>query len=387
MQEAYEIWEAKLPRNYNDILQFSKSPEFYSTMEKKDIYDILSKGVLLKDDNLWFSIGDNGERNEMITAKMFSFRNRWSHRWRSIQESRFPKVAEMLDVSNLNIRIKIRSQLLPSDLKYSVHLVFKFCGPRKSHAQQMYVNLKYKIGGENLHAYFATWREDGWMMIELCQFSNQNTDTNFEVLLEGCSRCYCDSRAIYIEGIEFQAIDDVKQEKMVKLKEMQQVSESPGEMKRKVYHMEPVKGIVYDLSNVTLFNSRSSAQSRVEWIYKVPRRSVFCIKCFQKTVTGCIVLLLFEIFSTGKAKRLFILDPLAHGYVHDTNRLPQKRTDGWMEVVVSKFNSDSLLIKGHLSGNLKLVSYEGTMSGLIICGLEFRGIDTGQVMKELCLGD
>ncbi|XP_076924016.1 putative serine/threonine-protein kinase PBL28 [Bidens hawaiensis] len=207
-QESYEIWEAKLPRNYKEILQFSKSPEIYTTMVKKDIHDILSKGILLKDDKLWFSIADSGERSEMVASRMFSFRNRWSHRWRSIQESRFPKVAEMLDITNLNILIKIRPQFLPSDVNYSVHLVFKFCCPRKSNAQRMYVNLKYKIGKENSHAYFAMWREDNWMTIELCRYSNLKKDTSFEILLQEFSRCYCDSRAIYIEGIEFRVIDN-----------------------------------------------------------------------------------------------------------------------------------------------------------------------------------
>ncbi|GKD31009.1 hypothetical protein Tco_1241787 [Tanacetum coccineum] len=74
----------------------------------------------------------------------------------------------------------------------------------------MYVDFKYKMGGENLHAYFATWRDDGWMMLELCRFLCYKEDTNFEVLLESFSRCYSGSRTFYVEleGIEFQAIDN-----------------------------------------------------------------------------------------------------------------------------------------------------------------------------------
>ncbi|XP_021979109.1 probable receptor-like protein kinase At5g38990 [Helianthus annuus] len=51
-QEAFEIWEAKLPRNYKEILQSSKCPKTNSTIATKDIYNTLSKGILLKDDNL-----------------------------------------------------------------------------------------------------------------------------------------------------------------------------------------------------------------------------------------------------------------------------------------------------------------------------------------------
>lgn len=59
--------------------------------------------------------------------------------------------------------------------------------------------------------------------------------------------------------------------------------------------------------------------------------------------------------------------------LHDTNQAPQQRPDGWMEVKVWKFNLNHELIKNDsFRVNLKLISYEGTLSGLILCGLEFR---------------
>lgn len=57
--------------------------------------------------------------------------------------------------------------------------------------------------------------------------------------------------------------------------------------------------------------------------------------------------------------------------LHKNNSVPEQREDGWKEVKVWKFNSGQLEY-GHIHLNLKLMSYEGTMSGLIICGLEFR---------------
>ena len=73
----------------------------------------------------------------------------------------------------------------------------------------MYVNLKYKKGKENLHAYFATWKDDKWMMIELYQLFCQKKDTNFDVLIENFSRYHCGNGFIYLEDIEFRVIDDV----------------------------------------------------------------------------------------------------------------------------------------------------------------------------------
>ncbi|KAJ0503372.1 putative phloem protein [Helianthus annuus] len=207
-QEDYEIWEPKLPLDYKEISQVSKNPQIYKRKSKKDLYNMFSKGILLQGDKVWFSLGSNGERNELISAKRFSYKDHLLRKWRYIPDSRFPKVAKMLNISNLNIQIKIRTQYLSPSVNYKVHLIFRFSGPRKSQAKRMYVNLKYKMGNESLNAYFATWREDGWMMIELFQFLNHKKDTDFEVLLESFSRCYCGSDSIYIEGIQFQAMDN-----------------------------------------------------------------------------------------------------------------------------------------------------------------------------------
>ncbi|KAI3683954.1 hypothetical protein L1987_84471 [Smallanthus sonchifolius] len=66
----------------------SKDPEIYNSTEmKKDLYVMFCKGILLKDGKVWFSLGSNGERNEMISARKFLYKNRRSHKWRSVQES------------------------------------------------------------------------------------------------------------------------------------------------------------------------------------------------------------------------------------------------------------------------------------------------------------
>ncbi|MFS7909301.1 putative protein kinase RLK-Pelle-CrRLK1L-1 family [Helianthus anomalus] len=194
-------------------LQISSMTKMYESAEmKKDLDDIFSKGILLKDNKVWLSLGSNGERNELISARNFSYKNCSSLKWRSIQDSRFPRVAEIIDVSNLKIQIKIRTQFLPPSGIHKVHLIFRFWGPRKSQAKRLYVNLKYKMGNETLHTYFATWREDGWMMIELFRSLDHKEDTDFEVQLESMSRGYCGNSSIYIEGIEFQAVENASLE-------------------------------------------------------------------------------------------------------------------------------------------------------------------------------
>ena len=123
---------------------------------------------------------------------------------------RFGTVVEMLDISDLNIEIKTRAQFLSPNVVYGVYLVFKLSDSRKFSSKPMCVNLKYRKGLESLHAYFTTWRDKDWMMIELYQFLNQNEDVAFEFQLESFSLYYCGDDAVYVEGIEFRAIDKVR---------------------------------------------------------------------------------------------------------------------------------------------------------------------------------
>ena len=58
--------------------------------------------------------------------------------------------------------------------------------------------------------------------------------------------------------------------------------------------------------------------------------------------------------------------------INDITRVPKQREDGWMEIQVWKFNSTHEFKDDSLSMNMKFTSHEGTMSGLIVCGLEFR---------------
>nr|XP_043624501.1 uncharacterized protein LOC122596057 isoform X2 [Erigeron canadensis] len=205
-QEDNEIWLPKIPMDYEKLRDMSGVHITSPTMFK-EFYEMLCDGFLFQQDKAWFSLGINGKRHVMVSAKQFSYTNRRQRKWQSISKSRFKVAAKMLDISNLKVRIKIKPQLLFPGVNYGVHLVFKFREPGKCLAERMYVNLKYKRGNDNLHSDFATWREDGWMMIELGQILNYEEDTVFEVLLESFSRSYCGS-SVYIEGIEFRTIDN-----------------------------------------------------------------------------------------------------------------------------------------------------------------------------------
>ncbi|KAJ0735752.1 putative phloem protein [Helianthus annuus] len=119
---------------------------------------------------------------------------------------RFQRVLRITDITNLKTHIKIKTQFLSPNVIYGAYLIFKFCDPRKKSYKPVYVNHKYKLGSETLRAYFATWGDDDWLMIELSRLLPYTKDVDFEVLLESLSRPYCGSGGIYVEGIHFRAI-------------------------------------------------------------------------------------------------------------------------------------------------------------------------------------
>ncbi|GKD21317.1 kinase-like domain, phloem protein 2-like protein, partial [Tanacetum coccineum] len=116
-QEDYEKWEPKLPKDYKEIIQMSKCPEIYSTRKKEELYNTFTKGIL-QQDKVLLSFDGDGERNKLVSATTFTYVNSCPHKWRSLQESRFEKAAEMSDISNLNIEIKTNTQLLSPNIFY-----------------------------------------------------------------------------------------------------------------------------------------------------------------------------------------------------------------------------------------------------------------------------
>ncbi|GJY45861.1 kinase-like domain, phloem protein 2-like protein [Tanacetum coccineum] len=443
-QEDYEKWEPKLPKDYKEIIQMSKCPDDYSTIKKEDLYNIFSKGILLQQDKVLLSFDGDRERNELVSATMFSYIGSCPHELKSLPESRFETVVEMLDISNLFIEIKTRAQFLSPNVVYGVYLVFKFCDTRNFSSKPVYVNLKYRKGHkslhayfatwrdeqwmmielhrflsqkedvvfefllesfssyycgdaavyvegiefraidkyrkghESMHAYFATWRDEQWMMIELHRFSNQNKDAVFEFLLESFSSYYCGDAAVYVEGIEFRPIDKVKHEEIGKLKEVQQVA----------------KAALYKFTNVKTFTSKPPAQSRFQEVIELLPQEVFHINCPIKSQmlspdTEYVCYLLYKLSENcqgmhcpvkvrdilhqenKEAEFLYFITPEPSN-IHDITRVPKQREDGWMEIQLWKFNSAHEFKDDSLSMNMKFTSHEGTMSGLIVCGLEFR---------------
>ncbi|KAK9050844.1 hypothetical protein SSX86_030187 [Deinandra increscens subsp. villosa] len=409
-QEDHEIWEPKLPIDYKQIIQWSKAPNILDTEMKKNIYDMFCKGILLRG-KVCFSLGANGERNEMISARKFSYKNRWSLKWQRIQISRFQKAAKMLDITKLKIRIRITTQLLSPGVNYGAYIIFKFPDTRKFSSKPIYVGLKYRMGGENLHAYFATWRDDEWMMIELCRFLCDKKNNDFEVELESFSRYYCRSDAIYIEGIEFRVIESVKNEKF---KEAQEILNSDSSKDRLLYLRSVVNwtkynqlsfldyelpggkncyGLFYDFEKLPDVRYEEPLELWPQQVYHITCRilrgtfladieySCYLVFKISEKCHGlhCPVKVRDLLHRNNKEAGIIYFRAPGPCNLHCSNNIPQLREDGWMEVKVWKFNSSHIFNTIYddipvIRVKLKLITYEGTMSGLVVRGLEIRSM-------------
>ncbi|GJW84783.1 reverse transcriptase domain-containing protein, partial [Tanacetum coccineum] len=202
-----EIWEPKIPRDFGKIIQMTYSPESYYAMSNKDICTSLHKGFLLRENKVWFSLGTDGRRVEVISATEFHFKSYFGpDKWIPTQESRFGQVAWIADSSMMYLQFKIKAHLLSPGVNYGVNLLFKFSDPRKKSITSM--DLEYHIGNKFLRSHCTTKRDDGWLMKELFQFSSLAEEADIDVFLLGLSGSHYVNQVVYIEGIEFRAINN-----------------------------------------------------------------------------------------------------------------------------------------------------------------------------------
>ncbi|XP_024982502.1 putative F-box protein PP2-B12 [Cynara cardunculus var. scolymus] len=240
------VWERFLPSDYQDIISRSVSPVIYSS--KKELYfRLCDSPVLIDDGNISFSLNKhNGKKCFMLGAKALSIA--WQDtlifwRWRSLPESRFSKVAELLAVCWLEIKGKFTTKMLSSETSYAAYLVYNIGAvshgldfPAKTWVRHIdgreeveeveEVEEEEDVGvsvvyltppktGESVQHSVHRHREcvgrvpqrraDGWMEIELGKFYNEKMDGEVEMGFTETQELLWKSGLI-IEGIDIRPI-------------------------------------------------------------------------------------------------------------------------------------------------------------------------------------
>ncbi|MFS7923109.1 putative protein kinase RLK-Pelle-CrRLK1L-1 family [Helianthus anomalus] len=209
-QETYE--EMKQPKYYEHIIKSAVHVLTYKSLE--ELKSSLSKGVLLNGSKTWFSLNENGEHCEMISAAECVIPTEETSsfdEYESNGSSRFPRGYCYITYDGV-FKAHIRTQFLSPYVTYTVNLVFKRPGEVLTSIKPLYVGICYRLEGETKSSVscLADVREDGWLTVELFQFESQRGNVDIEISFKGVWDCA--SYHYVIEGIEFRPIEKVEHE-------------------------------------------------------------------------------------------------------------------------------------------------------------------------------
>ncbi|GMI79355.1 phloem protein 2-B15 [Hibiscus trionum] len=203
------VWRKFLPSDYREI-ECDKSFQFCS---KKELYFHLCNPLLIADGKMSLKLErSSGRISYILSAREISIT--WSNDpmcwvWKSIPESRFSEVAELITTSRLEISGRIRTRKLSPNTQYGAYLILKttersygldsipsetsveigsltfkntaYIRCQDTKKQQLetlfYSNRKQMMKSRAIKGddRVMSKREDGWMEIELGEFFNGGT--------------------------------------------------------------------------------------------------------------------------------------------------------------------------------------------------------------------
>ncbi|KAI3692370.1 hypothetical protein L6452_32184 [Arctium lappa] len=238
-QEIYEVME--LPKEYLAIIKTAVTPLIFRSEE--ELMRLLSKGILVNGGKTWFSRNKNGEHCELISARECLIPGgAAADEYTSEENSRF--VQGNYQPLYGRFKAHARTQFLSPGIIYTVNLVFKLL-PMENSTYVTPFHLKYQLGEETEPSisYLAYGRENGWMTMELYQFTSDSTrfdiDIQFQSLFHDLhiwSLLYhldITDLKIIIEGIEFRPLEKVVHDVLEDVKvDMQPTSDLPNDYKQ-----------------------------------------------------------------------------------------------------------------------------------------------------------
>ncbi|KAI3694244.1 hypothetical protein L1987_77206 [Smallanthus sonchifolius] len=210
--EYQESYESGKPMEYEEILEMADREHPLVYTNKRELKLLLSSGILIDWGRRWFSLSKSEHNCEIISESEFSFQDPELIEWISDPKSRFSEVAKIERAQDLNIDVDVETMFLSLGITYAAYLVFKFYSDysyliedAEVASEPTCVGLRYKLkeAGESSISYLADHTDDGWMVIELCQFVCYKKVAKLEVSLENFPSFY----SILLEGIQFLPVE------------------------------------------------------------------------------------------------------------------------------------------------------------------------------------
>lgn len=218
--EYQESFQSGKPIEYDEIIEMADRDQPLLYTNRRELKLLLSSGIRVDWGRRWFSLSKNEQNCEMISASEFLFQDSGIVEWIPHPRSRFLEVAKIERQQELNIEVDIETILLSPGITYAVYLVFKYWDGYSdfSHVDESEISrepisvglqYKFKDADESSFSHLADWTDNGWMVVELCQFVSYRKIAKLELFFEGI-RCY---NNILLEGIQFlpveiQAVDE-----------------------------------------------------------------------------------------------------------------------------------------------------------------------------------
>nr|XP_048332807.1 F-box protein PP2-B10-like [Ziziphus jujuba var. spinosa] len=219
------VWRKFLPHDYHQILSNSAFASSMDPLSKKQLFLHLSDNSIIidSDKNMSFKIDkESGKKCFMIGARTLSIA--WGDtlaywRWISLPaESRFSRVAELRHIWWLDIKGRIKTNLLSPKSTYGAYFVYKLKEPNWA-IKEIQVEFRvYFEGEEEVHEHVSGCkvfldpsedeqepckvREDGWLEVEMGEFFNDGGEDHRVVVCSLMETVFCKS-GLVVEGIEF----------------------------------------------------------------------------------------------------------------------------------------------------------------------------------------
>ncbi|KAJ9537416.1 hypothetical protein OSB04_030149 [Centaurea solstitialis] len=230
--ESDKDWEQKLPKDYEQIIKWSKDSMEWTT--KKELYIHFCKGFLINNGEEWFSLHENGKKCYMLPARAILKESDW--RWKPARESRFEEVA-CDPFTSFGIVCTIKSKILSPETKYACYLVFKitkdhhvFEAPTKVMDKDFHLNARHvadfwfiylhsppppiirsKLERSTRHNQFnrhkmkglPQQRNDGWMEVQVWEFTTSTITEMISMRFHFINSASRSLIGLTIQGIEF----------------------------------------------------------------------------------------------------------------------------------------------------------------------------------------
>ncbi|PWA84321.1 serine/threonine/dual specificity protein kinase, catalytic domain-containing protein [Artemisia annua] len=404
--EYQESYESGKPMEYEEILQMADREHPLVYTNKRELISLLTSGILVDWGRRWFSLSKNEHNCELISASEFSFQDPDVIEWIPHPRSRFSEVAKIESARELNIEVDIETIFLSPGIAYAAYLVFMIDGLElqksevdetgvSGNLQLMGLTYKLKEVCEGSITYIADNANDGWMIIELCQFICYKKVTKLEVFL-GSTFEY---RGIVLEGIQFLPIekffyldkDGIKccmlsASSVLKASEILStfhwISTSESRFGKVA---ECLSGNSFRINcHINSHMLSSNTAYAVYLVYTLPENSRGIYTCplqvqdsdkYNSTTFFCACLIAQETHVINKIKddgdhsQIPELWPL---YRPKLDSIPKERKDGWMEVQIMEYKSDEVVSIERARFVLSLCVPQLELTGLIVVGIEIR---------------